>query len=164
MRKLFLLSCIAFVFSCNLTYSQVPLNAKTIPATSHKANYNQFSQPTILKNEEVVAANKGFEQGPEFGVVYKDAPKGYYELLGKRTEMTKTFAKAGSNGNEIVIRSSNMPLHYQDIHGNWRTMRTELQPGKSEGIFATNNAPANVQINAIENFTSITDRNNASIL
>jgi len=159
MKKLFLLSCIVISGSFNVVYGQQAIaNAKTMRATPRKANYTQFSQPSILKTAEILKANKGFEQDPELGIVYKDAPKGgYYELLDKRTEKTKTFVKAGTNGNEIVIRTSNEPLHYLDAKGKWRTMRSELQPSGQPGVFATNNLPSNVQINTINKYSSITN-------
>src|SRR5271170_5475411 len=109
MKKLFLPLFVVLAFvNLSEVYSQQALHAKTQPATARKANYLQFTQPVTVKSDEVLKANKGFEQDPELGIVYKNTPASYYELLGSRTEKTKTFAKTGSNGKEIVIRSSNL--------------------------------------------------------
>ena len=164
MKRIFLLSLIAlFTGKNDNVFGQQPLHSSIMAAKPRKANYTSFTQPTVIKNEEALRVNKGFENDPELGVLYPNAPcKHCYEDISKRTETAKTFVKAGSNGTRTITRSSNFPLHYRDTKGQWRTMRSELNP-ISEGVYATENQPVKLLVNAKEHYSSITNKNNTSI-
>ena len=159
MKKLLLLSFVAFIFCNNdAAFCQTPINADMHAAKPAAANLTSFTQPGKVISDEIIAANAGFELDPELGVVYKNAPAGnYYELLGKRTETSKTYAKAGTSGTQIVIRSGNYPLHYRDEQGKWRTVISTLAQSATPGIFSTSGQPLNIAVNTVAMNSSITN-------
>ena len=111
-------------------------------------NYSSFTLHPADKSDEVLAANKGFENDPELGVLYEGAPaQDCYEVLGKRTEINKTFVRKGTNGLETLTQTSNMPMHYKDASGQWRTIKAQLAPdAEHPGIFAAYEQPSPIAI------------------
>lgn len=96
--------------------------------TAGPRNYKTFSAPAKNNSKENTESNKGYEQHPEFGMLYAGAPcDGCYELIDKRTETSKTFVKEGTGGREIMQQTSSAPMHYKDKQGNWRTISTQLK-------------------------------------
>ena len=165
MKKLFILSLIALgICNSDKVFSQQPLNSKHISAKPRKANYTTFTLPTVVKKEEAMSANRGFENDPEVGVLYSNAPcKDCYEMISERTETSKTFTRAGSNGHDIIIRSANFPMHYRDEKGKWRTIQSDLKPTGTQGVYATSNQPVTVNINTKEHHSNIASNNGSSI-
>ncbi len=99
-------------------------------------NYTSFSLPAQNITPEAKQNNPGFEQHPELGMLFAETPcDNCYELIGKRTDISKTFIKEGTNGKDIMQQTGSNPMHYKDAQGNWRTIKTHLEPGNSKGIF-----------------------------
>jgi hypothetical protein len=101
-------------------------------------NYTSFTAPYTNTSAEALQNNKGFEQHPEMGKLFAETPcDNCYELIGKRTETTKTFVKDGTGGRGIMQQTSNAPMHYKDAKGNWLTIKSQLQPDNAkQGIYA----------------------------
>ena len=128
------------------------------------ANYTTFATPLTHKEDEVTKANKGYENDPELGMLFSNAPcKDCYEDISMRTEKAKTFFKIGSLGKEkrgFVVQSGTLPMHYRDEQGRWRTIQDRLTPTNKIGLYAMDNHLVNVAINTVEGFTSLTKDNN----
>ena len=122
-----------------------------------KSNYRDFTAPKHNLGVEATAANSGYEHHPEFGLLYPGAPcKDCYELIGKRTETTKTFEKVSAKGGkDEMVQTSTLPMHYRDAAGNWRTIKTNLEPATGKGIYEATEQPVPVTINAQNNFASL---------
>ncbi len=119
-------------------------------------NYTKFYEPTAVKNEEVIAGNKGYENDPELGVLYEDAPcTNCYELIGKRTLTSKTYAKAGTKGRDVLIQNATSPLHYKDANGKLRTLLTILHKSCTRGVYAANEQELPIIIDATKQSFSI---------
>src|SRR6185312_13813067 len=62
-------------------------------------NYTSFTAPVINAGTEAIQNNPGYEHHPETGKLFPEAPcTDCYELIGKRTEISKTFIKEGTGG------------------------------------------------------------------
>lgn len=128
--------------------------------TAAPLNYKSFTSPYKTTTKEATTANAGYENHPEAGMLYPGTPcDNCYELIGKRTEMTKTFQKEGiseDGGKDIMVQTSTMPMHYRDEAGNWRTITTYLEPDNDHnGVYAAMAQPAPVVINATDKFSSL---------
>ena len=103
-------------------------------------NYSTFTVAKQSLSEEAKAANAGYENNPDYGLLYQGAPcSDCYELIGERTETTKTFVREGTkNGKkEKMEQTSTKPLHYRDAKGNWVTIKTQLAPdAANKGIYS----------------------------
>jgi len=118
-------------------------------------NYTFFTTPTIDKSAEALQNNKGFEDHPELGVLYAETPcDNCYELIGRRTEISKTFIKEGTGGKSIMQQTSNAAMHYRDMNGNWRTIHTQLAPA-GNGVYAATEQPAPISINTTLKYSTI---------
>ncbi len=124
-------------------------------------NYKSFTPVKKNLSAEAVAANAGYEMHPDFGVLYGGAPcSDCYELIGERTETTKTFVKEGlHNGSkEKMTQTSTQPMHYRDAQDNWRTIKTQLQPDASnKGVYTISEEaiPVKINTNAGNSFSSL---------
>ena len=125
--------------------------------TTAPANYLFFTSPAINKSTEAIQNNPGFENHPELGVLYAGTPcDNCYELIGKRTETSKTFVKEGTQGSDIMQQTSNAAMHYHDANGNWRTIQTLLQPAANQpGLYAATEQPVPININTLKGFSSL---------
>ena len=135
-----------------------PLYAQTTHAKpgmgEGKFNYTSFTPISIDTSAETINANKGYEQDPELGRLYKGAPcKDCYEAIGKRTERNKTFITKGKEGKEVLTQSSTAPMHYKSNDGLWHTIKTTLQP-KNNGIYAATEQEAPVAVHTQERYSS----------
>src|SRR4051812_29178069 len=75
--------------------------------TASAGNFSSFSQPEKYLSAEVPEHNKGYEQDAELGMLFPEAPcKECYELLGARTENSKTFLKAGTQGKDMMMQTA----------------------------------------------------------
>ncbi len=116
-------------------------------------NYKTFSAKKKNNTVEAMVANRGYERHPEIGMLFAEAPcDNCYELIGKRTETTKTFLKEGTSGTDggkdIMVQTASGPMHYKDAAGNWRTITSELEAdGARPGIYAATEQPVPVVIN-----------------
>jgi len=126
----------------------VPLNSVKLYAQQYMAtamnalttgprNYTTFTTPNTDNRTEAIANNPGYEQHPEVGMLFPGTPcDNCYELIGSRTETSKTFVKTGANGKDVYRQTSTAPMHYHDAQGNWRTIKTQLTADASaQGIF-----------------------------
>jgi gliding motility-associated-like protein len=112
-------------------------------------NYTTIFKPYKLEDSEVVRLNKGYESDPEIGMVYAETPcKNCFELIGKRTEKSKTFVRAKTGGKQVILQSSTAPLHYKDAQGRWRTIRHTLQLS-SAGVYSASQKEIPVTIDAL---------------
>ena len=110
----------------------------------------------MTTNDEVLVNNKGFEQDPELGVLYEDAPcTDCYELIGKRTLTSKMYAKNGTQGKEVLIQNSTAPMHYKDANGKWRTLHTQLHRSATRGIYAANEQEIPIIVDATQKTLAI---------
>jgi len=122
--------------------------------TATPKNYTSFTRPYKNTSTEATMANAGYEHHPEAGLLFPGTPcDNCYELIGKRTENTKTFVKEGTSGEDggkdIMVQTSNAPMHYHDAKGNWLTIKTQLEPDIiNKGVYAANEQPVPVVINA----------------
>lgn len=127
--------------------------------TEKGRNYTSFTPVYTDKNADVFTANKGFEQHPEVGKLYAETPcENCYELIGDRTEKSKTFIKRGNSaggGHDIYRQTSTHSMHYKDVIGNWRTIKTTLEPTASKGVYAALEQPVPVNVNTVSHFTSL---------
>ena len=119
------------------------------------ANFTSLSATRTNRNSEVVANNKGYENDPELGVLYANAPcSNCYELLEKRTETQKYFVKEGTGTKEFLLQSSNIPVHYKDAQGKWRTITDQLEK-KANGIYTTTGRPVNIEVHTAEGYLAV---------
>ena len=143
-------------FAASTPQSVMAKNAMTaIPL-----NYKYFTKPYKTTSKEAAAANAGYENHPEAGMLYPGTPcDNCYELIGQRTETTKTFQKEGvteDGGKDVMKQTSTMPMHYLDAAGNWRTITINLQPDNDhKGVYAAMAQPSPVIIDAASGFSSI---------
>ena len=133
------------------------VGASNNPMTGGIRNYKTFTERKADLSDEVLTANRGFENHPEIGTKWEGAPTGdVFELIGKRTEVNKTFVKKGSNGLETYTQTASAPIHYKDEQGNWRTIKTQLEPDQSkQGVYAAYEQPAPIAIDANRGVVSI---------
>ncbi len=133
------------------------VSAKNNPAAVGMRNYKTFSERKVDRSDEVLMANRGYENHPEIGMKWEGAPEGdCFEILSKRTEINKTFVKKGTNGTDIYTQTASAPIHYKDEKGNWRTIRTLLEPdNKKPGVYAAYEQPAPISIDTRQGVVSI---------
>jgi gliding motility-associated-like protein len=125
----------------------IPLANNTMPA-----NYKSFEMPKLSRDKEIIERNKGYEQHPELGLLFADAPEAdCFEDLAKRTEKTKTFIKKGTNGTGLFIQSSTDPMHMKNANGEWITINALLAPSSTNGVYAATQQVAPVVIDANNN-------------
>lgn len=119
-------------------------------------NYTSFTPPLKSNSAEAILKNAGNEQDPEIGMLFIMAPiKDCYELIGKRTETSKTYIKEGTNGSEIMQQTSSEPMHYKDETGRWRTILSQLESGSSAGEYEAKKQLTPLSISAARRFTSL---------
>ena len=128
--------------------------------TAAPLNYHSFTRPFVTRSAEAARENAGFENHPEAGMLFPGTPCDHcYEVIGKRTEITKTFQKEGvaaDGGKDILVQTSTMPMHYRDAGGNWRTITTNLEPdNEHKGVYSATAQPAPVVVNAAGKYSSI---------
>ncbi len=119
-----------------------------------KFNYQNFTNPFSDNSSEVLQGNRGAEQDPELGLLFKEAPcRDCYELIGQRTEISKIFTRKGSNGKKILSQTGSGPMHYKDGDGRWHTIVSRLAP-HGKGYYALHQ-PTPTGINAADKFATI---------
>ena len=125
--------------------------------TAEPKNYRSFTAPYKNTSDAAREANRGYENHPEAGLLFPGTPcNNCYELINKRTELTKTFEKpTADGGKDVMVQTSNMPMHYRDEAGNWRTVKTHLAPLTTAGVYAATEQPVPVVINAHDKFSSL---------
>lgn len=126
-----------------------PLHSKNGMNATPGNNYKWFTAQYKNVSNEALAANKGYENHPELGMLFAETPcDNCYELLDKRTELSKTFVKEGTNGRDVMCQTSSEPMHYRDAQGNWRTIKSKIRPDNDHrGVYAANEQPHPVSIN-----------------
>ncbi len=153
LTSLLLLFCV-YLNSIKVYGQQPTVHAKN-GMTAGPRNYTSFTTPYKDNNSEVINANAGYEHHPELGLLFAETPcDNCYELIGKRTEISKTFIKEGTNGRDIMQQTSSAAMHYRDPKGNWRTIKSQLQPA-TQGIYAATEQPVPVTINTAQKYTSL---------
>ena len=144
--------------------TQNTLHAKNA-MTALPNNYKSFTPQYQKVSTEAAAANKGYERHPELGMLFPETPcDNCYELIGRRTEISKTFIKEGTEGRDIMQQTGSEPMHYRDGQGNWRTIKTKFEPDNTHrGLFAAYAQPFPVSVNTNpgSRYSSVTngDRN-----
>ena len=136
---------------------------------NNPGNYRSFSATATNTSAEAIAANAGYEHHPEAGLLYENAPcSDCYEMIGLRTETTKTFYKEGKSGSDggrdIMVQTSTAPLHYKDAAGNWLTFKTLLEPDNShKGVYAAaaQEVPVTISTNEGNTFSSLGKKGNS---
>ena len=151
---LFSLACIS------VGYAKQPdgVHAKNgMNANAH--NYTSFSAAIKNADAEVLAHNAGYETHAETGMLFAETPcDNCYELIGDRTEMSKTFKERGvyANGQKkVYCQTSSKPMHYRDAAGNWRTIQAHLSQTGVAGVYAAEEQEVPVRISAAGKFTSV---------
>jgi gliding motility-associated-like protein len=124
-------------------------------------NYTSFSSVKINSDNEVLEFNKGFEQHPELGHLYSNAPcEDCFEVIEKRTETSKFFLKKGSNGSYIYQQTSIEPMHVKDALGNDHTVISTLQPSQTvPGLFSAPIQPIPTGINTADGYAFVGKEN-----
>lgn len=149
-----LLSFCVFANSLTMYGQQATVHAKN-GMTAGVRNYKTFTAPYKNTSQESIEQNAGYEQHPEAGLLFAETPcDNCYELIGKRTEISKTFIKAGTDGSGIMQQTSTAPMHYKDATGKWMTIKTQLRPGKT-GIYEAPEQESPVSIDTKQQFTSV---------
>ena len=125
--------------------------------TATPKNYKTFITHEKNTGAEAISANAGFEHHPEIGMLFAETPcDNCYELIGKRTETTKTFIKEGTGGKDIMEQTSTMPMHYRDAAGNWRTIKSQLAADNAHaGVYAAYEQESPIAINTAGRFTTM---------
>lgn len=122
-------------------------------------NYSYFTPLHKDADAQVAAHNKGYEAHPEIGVLFPETPcDNCYELIGDRTEMSKTFKDKGIDAagrKKVYCQTSSMPMHYRDAAGNWRTIQAHIAPTGTAGVYAAAEQEVPVRISAADRFTAI---------
>jgi len=124
-------------------------------------NYKTFTVAKKHLSDEAKAANAGYENHPDYGMLYPGAPcSNCYELIGERTEMSKSFVMEGvqDGKKQKMTQTSTQPMHYRDAAGNWVTIKTELAPdANKKGVYSipNENVPVKINTNAGNNFSSL---------
>ena len=120
-------------------------------------NYTWFTPAYKDVSDEVIKGNPGYEKHPEIGMLFAETPcDGCYEVLKERTEISKTFIKKNTGGRDIMRQTSNMPMHFRDEAGNWKTIRTRIEPDNAHaGVFAAYDQPVPVVVNTAEQFVTL---------
>lgn len=164
MRKIFtsaaLVSLLASLsFSEFATAQQTQVHAKNGMNVVGR-NYNKFSNYQKDIDKDVVDNNKGYQDHKELGMRYAETPcDNCYELIGERTEKSKTYVKKGpkasDGGKDIYKQTSSHSMHYRDAAGNWMTIKTQLAPGYKAGIYSATEQPSPITINTANQFTTI---------
>ncbi len=118
-------------------------------------NYTFFTAPAHDLTPEALQNNPGYESHPEIGMLFAETPcDNCYELIGKRTETSKTFLKEGGGGHDIMEQTSSAPMHYKDAQGNWLTIKAHLEPA-AKGVYAALAQPIPVTIDANDRYSSL---------
>lgn len=127
------------------------------PSNKTKTNFTAFSELRKNMSSEVNEYNKGFENDPELGALFPNAPcSNCYELLEKRTANQKYFVEEGSGTQKFILQSSQYPVHYKDAQGRWRTIAEHLEKDNAHaGQFGTKGRDVNSSINAAEGYTTL---------
>ena len=119
-------------------------------------NYTSFVIPAQHITAEAKQNNPGYEQYAELGMLFAETPcDNCYELIGKRTEISKTFVKEGTNGRDIMQQTGSKAIHYKDADGNWKTIKTRLEPGNKTGTFTAGEQETPVLISPQEKMASL---------
>ncbi len=123
--------------------------------TSDIKNFRTFTHSEPNTAEEVQQANKDYLEHPELGKLFAEAPcSDCYELIGKRTEKSKTFVALGADGKDIMLQTSTDAMHYRGRDGEWLTVKDKLVPA-GVGVYAATEQPVPVTINTKTGFTSL---------
>ena len=159
MKYCFRLTSLLFFFyfslNCIKAFGQQPTLSAKNGMTAGIKNYKSFSAIFKDKSSEVAKANAGYERHPELGLLFAEAPcDNCYELINKRTEISKTFIKKGTGGRDIMLQTSSAPMHYHDAEGNWKTIKSQLQPG-GKGIYSASEQPVPVTVNTAGKYASL---------
>ncbi len=110
-----------------------------------KFNYTSFTSTTPDKSTIVQNGNKGYEDHPEIGLLFKATPcNNCFEAIGKRTEFSKTFIDKDTLS-KVYTQTSTAPMHYRDEKGRWRSIDKNLTPA-GNGVFAATAQEAPVVI------------------
>lgn len=120
-------------------------------------NYTSFTPLYHHASAEAISRNSGYESDPELGTLFAETPcNNCYELIGKRTETSKTFIKEGTNGSDIMQQTSSAPMHLRDAAGNWKTIQAHLAPDAAHmGTYAAYDQETPVLINATGHFSAM---------
>ena len=128
---------------------------------NNRPDYKTFTTAKPHLSAEAIEANKGYESTPDYGMLYPGAPcSDCYELIGERTEMTKTFVVEGAKDGrkEKMEQTSTQPMHYRDAKGNWVTIKTQLAPDAAKkGVYSIPDeaTPVSINTNTDNNFSSL---------
>lgn len=123
-------------------------------------NYSHFSADKNILDNEVLEFNKGFENHPEIGRLYAEAPcDSCFEVIEKRTETSKFFLKKGSNGTYVYQQKSIEAMHIKDGLGNDKTVVSTLRPNSTPGLFTALDQPVPLGINLENRFTFLGKEN-----
>ncbi len=138
---------------------QIPFHAKNGMNVQVK-NYKTFTSLFTDKDQQIKDNNKGYENHPEIGQLYTETPcENCYELIGNRTEKSKTYIKKGAadvnGGKDIYQQTSTHSMHYRDADGNWRTIKTQLSKGNKQGVYTALEQPVPITVNAADKHTTI---------
>ncbi len=127
-----------------------------MPAAAAR-NFKTFSPVKKNTSADAMAANRGYESHPELGVLFPGAPcSDCYEVIGARTETNKTYERhTADGGKDVMVATSTMPMHYKDARGNWRTIKTQLEPAMGTGVYAATEQPVPVTINTQFGYTAL---------
>lgn len=152
--------CLLLVALCTSTsYAQRKDLQAQSGMTAQPKNYTRFSHPIKDNSGQAIANNPGFENHPETGVLFTDAPcENCYELIGSRTEKSKLFEKiekSPDGGKDVFQQTSSHSMHYKDATGNWRTIQTLLAPTGTKGVYAASEQPVPVKIDANTGYTML---------
>ena len=124
---------------------------------TRKNNFTSLTPIRTNQSWEVAQYNTGYENDPELGILFANAPcNDCYELIDRRTETQKFFVRTGTDARQFILQTGSKPLHYKDNNGRWRTITDQLEKDNTHtGIYSVNGRPVHVKINTEQGYTSL---------
>jgi gliding motility-associated-like protein len=143
---LYFLCCVLLVFPL-LAVGQHGDFAVQNGMNARPKNYSSFTTQYQNLSEEAKLANKEYANHPELGMLFPEAPcADCYELIAERTESSKRFVIAGTNGRDVALQTFTDAIHYRDEQGQWRTIKTKLE-ARGHDRYGALEQPVPVSIN-----------------
>jgi hypothetical protein len=98
-----------------------------------------------------------YHDHPEFGSIpYNSGLDSAIELIDRRTEYSRSFIKAGTDGSTIYSQKGYFPLHYLDNQGRWMTYDSRLHPSSNQqNLFEAPHQYSPVSVNVGGLYTTI---------
>lgn len=109
-----------------------PIQISGLSLIDHNLSHLTKIEEKYDLNDDVLRFNAGYENHPDLGLVSGLPCENCFELIGERSERTRSYRYFGTEWSKVLIQASSEPINYKNSQGDWLLLPKGLQKVKAK--------------------------------